>query len=41
MRSFLLAVIAAILFAAGAAIILNNYVPDSAARAFSTEGVRL
>lgn len=41
MRAFLFAVIAAMIVAAGAAIILNSYVPDAASRVFSTEGVRI
>ena len=41
MRTFLVAVVAAILIAAGAAIVLSNYVPDDSARAFSTQSVRI
>lgn len=41
MRSFLIACLAAIVLAAGAAVVLNNYVPNSASSAFSTEGTRI
>ena len=41
MRSFLLAVVVAVVLAAGAAVVLNNYVPDSSAGIFSTQGVRI
>jgi hypothetical protein len=41
MRSFLIACLAAILIASGAAIVLNNYVPDSSSSAFSTTAVRI
>jgi hypothetical protein len=41
MRTFLVAVLAAIVIASAAAIVLNTYVPDTSARAFSTQGVRI
>jgi len=41
MRTFLVAVVAAVLIAGGAALVLNSYVPDTAAGAFSTQGVRI
>ena len=41
MRSFLVACLAAILIASGAAIVLNNFVPNSASSTFSTQGVRI
>lgn len=41
MRAFLLAIVVAIVLAAGAALVLNNYVPDSSAGIFSTQGVRI
>ena len=41
MRTFLVAVVAAVVIAAGAAIVLNSYVPDTSASVFSTEGVRI
>jgi len=41
MRTFLVACLAAILIAAGAAVVLNTYVPDSSSSAFSTTGVRI
>ena len=42
MRTFLAACATAVLIAVGAAAVLNSsYVPDSAASAFSTQGVRL
>ena len=40
MRTFIVSVIAAVLIAAGAAVVLNN-VPDTSARAFSTQAVRI
>jgi hypothetical protein len=42
MRAFLVACIAAVVIAgAAAAILTSSYVPNSAADAFSTQGVRL
>ncbi len=41
MRTFLVACLAAVLIAAGAALVLNKYVPDSSASAFSTQSVRI
>jgi len=41
MRAFIVAVLAAVVIAAGAAIALNNYVPDTSAEAFSTQSVRI
>jgi hypothetical protein len=41
MRSFLIACLAAILIASGAAIVLNTFVPDSSSSAFSTTAVRI
>ena len=41
MRTFIFAVIAAVLIAAGAAVVLNTYVPDTSAGAFSTQAVRI
>ena len=41
MRAFLAAVVAAVLIAVGAALVLNSYVPDTSAGAFSTTGVRI
>lgn len=41
MRTFLVACLAAALIAAGAALALNNFVPDSSSSAFSTQGVRI
>jgi hypothetical protein len=41
MRTFLVAVLAAIVIAGAAAIVLNAYVPDSSAEAFSTQSVRI
>jgi hypothetical protein len=41
MRPFLVAVLAAVVIAATAAIVLNTYVPDTSAGAFSTQGVRI
>jgi len=41
MRTFLVACLAAILIASGAALVLNTYVPDSSSSAFSTKGVRI
>jgi hypothetical protein len=42
MRAFLVACLAAIAMAVGAAYVLNSgYVPDSAAAVFSTPGVRI
>lgn len=42
MRTFLVACLAAVLIAAGAAVVLNSsYVPDSASQVFSTQGVRI
>jgi hypothetical protein len=41
MRTFIAAVVASVVIAAGAAILLNNYVPDTAAQTFSTQGVRI
>jgi hypothetical protein len=41
MRSFVIACLAAIILAIGAAVVLNNYVPNSASSAFSTTGTRI
>jgi hypothetical protein len=41
MRTFLVAVLAAVLLAGAAAVVLNTYVPDSSAGAFSTQSVRI
>jgi hypothetical protein len=41
MRTFVVAVVAAALIASGAAIALNTLVPDTSARTFSTQGVRI
>lgn len=41
MRAFVLGVVVAVVLAVGGAVVLTNYVPDSSARAFSTEGVRI
>lgn len=41
MRTFLVACLAAIVIASGAAFVLNNYVPDASSSAFSTQGVRI
>jgi hypothetical protein len=41
MRTFLLACVAAVLIASGAAIILNLYLPNSASNVFVTPGVRI
>ena len=41
MRAFLIAVLAAVVIAATAAAVLNTYVPDTSAEAFSTQGVRI
>jgi hypothetical protein len=41
MRTFLVAVLAAVLIASAAAVVLNTYVPDSSAEAFSTQSVRI
>jgi len=41
MRSFVVAVLAAVLIASAAAVVLNTFVPDSSAEAFSTQGVRI
>jgi hypothetical protein len=42
MRAFLVACLAAIIIAAGAAFVLNSgYVPDSSSNVFSTKGVRI
>jgi hypothetical protein len=42
MRAFLVACLAAILLAAGAALVLNNNLfPNSAQNVFSTQGVRI
>jgi hypothetical protein len=41
MRAFLIACLAAILVAIGAAIVLNNYVPNASSNAFSTQSVRI
>jgi hypothetical protein len=41
MRTFLVAVLAAIVLAGAAAIALNLYVPDNSAEAFSTQSVRI
>jgi hypothetical protein len=42
MRAFLLACLAAVLIAVGAALVLNSsYVPDSASSVFSTPAVRI
>jgi len=42
MRAFLVACLAAIVIAAGAAYVLNSgYLPDSSSRVFSTKGVRI
>ena len=41
MRTFVVAVLAAVLIASAAAVVLNTFVPDSSAEAFSTQGVRI
>jgi hypothetical protein len=41
MRTFLVAVFAALIIAGAAAVLLNTYVPDTSAGAFSTPGVRI
>lgn len=42
MRTFLVACLAAVLLAAGAAVVLNSsYVPNSSSGVFSTKGVRI
>lgn len=41
MRTFLVACLAAILIAICAAVVLDNYVPNSSSGAFSTQGVRI
>jgi hypothetical protein len=41
MRAFLIAVLAAVLIAAGAALVLNYSVQDSSANTFSTRSVRI
>jgi hypothetical protein len=41
MRTFLVAIVVAVVIAAGAAVVLNNYVPDTSSGAFSTQGVRI
>jgi hypothetical protein len=42
MRAFLIACLAAVLIATGAAFVLNNnYIPNSASTVFSTQGVRI
>lgn len=41
MRAFLVACLAAIVIAAGAAFVLNGYVPDASSSVFSTKGVRI
>lgn len=41
MRTFLVACLAAILIACGAALVLTTFVPDSSSSAFSTQGVRI
>jgi hypothetical protein len=41
MRSFLVACLAAVLMAFGAAFVLNSYVPNSSSKTFSTTGVRI
>jgi hypothetical protein len=41
MRAFLIACLAAILIAIGAAVVLNNYVPNSSASTFATQSVRI
>jgi hypothetical protein len=41
MRTFLVAVLAAVLLAGAAAVVLNTYVPDSSAEAFSSQSVRI
>ena len=41
MRTFLWAVVMAVVLAAMAAFILNGYVPDASSTAFSTQGVRI
>ena len=41
MRTFVVAVLAAVLLASAAAVVLNTFVPDSSAEAFSTQGVRI
>jgi len=41
MRAFFLGVIAALVIAAGAAFVLNDWVQQSSSLAFSTSGVRI
>lgn len=41
MRTFLVACLAAIVIAVGAALVLGTYVPDTSSRAFSTQSVRI
>ena len=41
MRTFLVACFAAVILAAGAAVVLNSYVPNSASTIFSTSGTRI
>jgi hypothetical protein len=41
MGSFWVGVVAAVLIAVCAAVVLNGYVPDAAATAFSTTSVRI
>lgn len=41
MRSFLVACLVAILIAIGAALVLDNYVPNASSSAFSTQSVRI
>ena len=42
MRTFLIACLAAVLLASGAAVVLNSsYVPNSSSTVFSTTGVRI
>jgi len=41
MRTFLVACLAAIVIAVGAALVLNTFVPDTSSSAFSTQAVRI
>ena len=42
MRTFLVACLAAVLLAAGAAVVLNSsYIPNSSSSVFSTQAVRI
>jgi hypothetical protein len=41
MRTFLVACLVAILIAIGAALVLDNFVPNSSSSAFSTQSVRI